>query len=1061
MHIRTQDNNSFVNLKTEDDYLKFYESYVNQDGLSISFKPSLVLKSKNLTQVNYLMVDLDYDDVTVQFDKLIKNPLLEVRPTALVFTGSRGYHAYYKLDRYINVEEAVELQRGILVKLFGDPSLVDLTKSMRTPGFKSPKTGNYSRLEYYDANNLHSPDLFYKFKVSELGWRCYIQKHQILVKFSSILQKFISNILSLTPSKNTYERLKNTWVELNKGEFNSAYKWLNANTNQLKDLVKQTRANINSQLLSQKFTKPPEGYESHNILHYLAERYAEDYKYNGRNKAATCKCPLHGSDGGSSDSLHIFHDTYGLKCHAGCPSDQIIKLLHDRALLNNDPYANTRWTKSNLQNYTPNTIIHKKYFELDSSILNDEKFILGIKSAKGTGKTEWLSKNLKSRTLGLTHRKKLNHTLSARFGVPHIDKLSGTSLPDSVIMCINSLHSYGKGKFNLEHWSDKVVLVIDEVTQVIDALLSSPLMLDLRPIILKNLTEVLNVVDGLVILDADLDDATVDLFKNLIKSDVKIVKVYNTYKPLKENNVKLKLFTGSDPTSLIKCVKEDLNKGLKVALYTTSAKLTSKYSTKTLGSYFTNLGYKTAILDADTVEDPNHPCYNLINLESLSEYDIIIYSPVISTGVSILTSVDRVYGINYGNQNTTDFSQGLLRFRALVERRVWITSNPLQKSLIEGTTQSNVLINLQKQGEILNSVLPIVGGTLVSDFINHWCLIKSKQNRELSSYLLSQVEVFQQEGYDITNNGDSVNAVVKEDIKNVKNNNCIEYSNKIYNLGSLTMEEYENYKSNKSLYPELVKKGELLELYGYNNLSPSLILKDMDLDYRKLLKRHFNLIKYLNNSLNLEQFNITVEGDYYLPDLFNSELIYLKALADSNIMQFISSDVLLNNNLLNRWREKISQLNTQTLKLLGINVKSLTNKKGNIKLLNTVLANLGLRYKYVKRKNGVNYYGLDFEIDRNKIFKYWIDRESWDSEVFTPNRLCGSNEELKSVDLETSKLVYNHLLNKLGDLHRVLIEPFNTIKELGLKLKLIDFVEILKTLPSVGMVKNNWYIYNY
>ena len=107
--------------------------------------------------------------------------------------------------------------------------------------------------------------------------------------------------------------------------------------------------------------------------------------------------------------------------------------------------------------------------------------IIGIKSAKGTGKTQWLTEQVSfalaagQRSLVATHRIQLAKELCHRFGIDHIEEIR-SSQTGGILgygVCIDSLHPKSQARFNPTDW-EKALVILDECEQVIWHLLNSP-----------------------------------------------------------------------------------------------------------------------------------------------------------------------------------------------------------------------------------------------------------------------------------------------------------------------------------------------------------------------------------------------------------------------------------------------------------------------------------------------------------------------------------------------------------------------------------------------------------
>ena len=126
-----------------------------------------------------------------------------------------------------------------------------------------------------------------------------------------------------------------------------------------------------------------------------------------------------------------------------------------------------------------NSLTLSPHLELNSRYLPDISIptsaqLMAIKSAKGTGKTEFLAKIVKQavanqqKVLVIGHRVKLVEELCQRFGLNYISKIRDN--PAAQIygygLCIDSLHPQSQAKFQAEDWQGAII-IIDEIEQVL------------------------------------------------------------------------------------------------------------------------------------------------------------------------------------------------------------------------------------------------------------------------------------------------------------------------------------------------------------------------------------------------------------------------------------------------------------------------------------------------------------------------------------------------------------------------------------------------------------------
>ncbi len=321
-----------------------------------------------------------------------------------------------------------------------------------------------------------------------------------------------------------------------------------------------------------------------------------------------------------------------------------------------------------------------------------------IKSPKGTGKTRSLAHLVshalntgERRVLVITHRIQLGRAICAGLGINYIDETKNS--PEGKLfgygLCVDSLHPHSMARFNPENWSGAIVL-IDECEQVIWHALNSSTCRENRVAILQTLQELIRTVlttGGLIVAqDADLSDCAIDYLKALAGIPLEPWIAVNEWKPKKERDaifyatqspaplfaqmeqILSREVTGCDLESRALCCPLDRNRP-HIMVVEDSQKVKGKWSCRNLETQLQKRFPDKRILriDSESVADPNHPacgCVEKLNA-TIQNYDIIIASPTIGTGVSIDIRgyFTAVFGIFKGAIAVNDALQGLARVR--------------------------------------------------------------------------------------------------------------------------------------------------------------------------------------------------------------------------------------------------------------------------------------------------------------------------------------------------------------------------------------------------------------
>ncbi|AKG21308.1 plasmid replication protein, CyRepA1 family [Calothrix sp. 336/3] len=343
-----------------------------------------------------------------------------------------------------------------------------------------------------------------------------------------------------------------------------------------------------------------------------------------------------------------------------------------------------------LLTYQPAIECDRKY--LGQIQIPDTEKLIVLKSAKGTGKTEWLTGEVAKaheqnrRVLIITHRIQLGEALCDRFGVNYVTEVrdSGTGDLLGYGVCIDSLHQQSQARFNPNDWYNDTV-IIDECDQVFWHLLNSGTEVAKRRVsVLKNLKlliqNVLSSPQGKIYLaSADVSDCDVDYVLSLAgEIKVKPFAIANNYQPQSGNCY---TYDGSNPKDLIAALDRAIPEGGHHLLCCSAQKVKSKWGTQALEERFRRKFPDLRILriDSESVSDPSHPAFGCIAHlnEILTKYDLVIASPSLETGVSIDIKghFSAVWGIFQGVQSANSVRQMLARVRETVDRHIWVRSS--------------------------------------------------------------------------------------------------------------------------------------------------------------------------------------------------------------------------------------------------------------------------------------------------------------------------------------------------------------------------------------------------
>ena len=571
--------------------------------------------------------------------------------------------------------------------------------------------------------------------------------------------------------------------------------------------------------------------------------------------------------------------------------------------------------------YTPNLQVNCRYLrDLD---LPATAKLIGIKSPKGTGKTQFLEKivararDRKQWVLVIGHRIRLVEELCQRFGLKYITEVRDNPR-EQVLgygLCIDSLHPNSQAQFNATNWSDGIV-IIDEVEQVLWHGLNSDTCKSNRVAILKSLKTLMqNVLGGggqVFVADADLSDISLDYLISLAGISLEPFVIQNDWKPAEKEAWKVYNYSESDPKRLVRDLVKHIKEGGKPFVCLSAQKLTSQWGTRTLESYLKKQfpGAKILRIDSESLAEPTHPAYNCItNLDRvLSEYDIVLASPSIETGVSIDLKghFTSVWSIAQGVQTATSVCQALGRIRENIPRYIWVApygfnqigngSTSIPALLTSGHRLTELNIRLLQQSDF--EALDDIDTGFQAESLFCWAKMAVRVNASMINYRDSVLALLGEEGHQVkdgewrTGDGEKTNQYslaeawervksqnqLTEAINAVREQNYQAECEAIALADDLTEDQYQWLK--KRLVKTIaerrsLRKYILKQRYGIS-ITPQLVALDDDNWYRKLRLHYFLTIgrSYLadRDAMVARKLIERGHGSLFFPDFNCSQL---------------------------------------------------------------------------------------------------------------------------------------------------------------------------------------------
>ena len=655
-------------------------------------------------------------------------------------------------------------------------------------------------------------------------------------------------------------------------------------------------------------------------------------------------------------------------------------------------------------------------------VVPDGAQLIGIKSAKGTGKTEWLTKIVGEaqstgiKALVMTHRIQLARHLCARFGIDHIDTVrnSETQGVFGYGLCIDSLHPNSKARFNPDDWQGALV-ILDEAEQVIWHMLNSSTCQKQRVAILENFQQLLKTVIAtggkILVSDADLSPITLTYIQKLIGEPIHTWVVENTYNPLLGKRT---LYNYQHPGQLLSAILEHLAAGKRLVIHTSSQQKKFPFSTTNLEKIISqqNPHLRIIRIDRATVSNPEHPAFSCMeNLNHvLKNYDVVIASPTIETGVSIeVDCFDAVFSFALGVQTVDAVCQTLERVRAHIPRHLFAkTFSPHQIS--SGATSVKDILRRQNKKYAANLALLSQADAIAAiddespEHLLTWAKRAAIVNVGAIKYRESILAKLSLEGYEV--NDVDLDIQSAKDTKKVAQD-CATQNSSLHRQEVCSVEtpspaKYEELKSkNLKTAPERLQeqKGDIARRYLTSDITEELVERDDSGWYKKLLLHFYFTLgrEFLchRDSRTLSEIASDGGGKVFKPDV-NQRMLSasIRALEIIGIEQFLDPTKTFTSDAIMDWLNRLLPWRNDIQAILGVGIGQ--NGESPISVAQRLLALFGLKMTCLgQRKNASGqrvrvYQGCSAAPDnRAEVFQRWFQR---DSEIYATGEHTPSNK---------------------------------------------------------------------
>lgn len=657
--------------------------------------------------------------------------------------------------------------------------------------------------------------------------------------------------------------------------------------------------------------------------------------------------------------------------------------------------------------YPASLTVNRRY--LGNISIPDDTKLVALKAPKGTGKTQFLEGVASDAiaagkwVLVVGHRVQLVEALCHRFGLPYITEVrsSETGARLGYGLCIDSLHPGSQARFNAENWRNGVV-IFDESEQVIWHALNSSTCQTERIPILRELKILLgNVLQGngkVFLADADLSDLSIDFVRSLAGVDVKSWVVVNEWLPGPGDCWNVHNYKGKNPSGLVDALETHIADGGRPFVVCSAQKAKSKWGTRTLESHFAKVFPDKRILriDSESIADPTHPAFGCVaDLNViLGNYDIILASPSIETGVSIdlRGHFTSVWGIFQGVQAETSCRQALARLREPVERHIWVAPYGIGKI---GNGSTSVKSVLSSQHKLARANIKLLQDSTLDDIeidfqpnsLKTWARMAVRVNLGMGNYRQAILDGLAAEGHQIFEMGEVTSDSVKDAVTETRDENHQAEAQAIAASPGITSDEFDllTEQKAKTQAERNTERKHLLELRYGVPVEADLVLRDDDGWYPQLRLHYFLTVGreflQMRDGQRARAQSEKGSGAIWTPDLNKAQLcasvaamerLGVLGLVDSARESRASDDDL-------QRMEELTKGNPWDIKA-AFNL-SINDKDTRIAIAQKLLGKLGLKLDCLRREGSrgdrQRVYGYSDPGDgREEVFAAWLARDT-------------------------------------------------------------------------------------
>jgi hypothetical protein len=311
-------------------------------------------------------------------------------------------------------------------------------------------------------------------------------------------------------------------------------------------------------------------------------------------------------------------------------------------------------------------------------------------------------------------------------------------------------------RFSGRAW-DGCIVVIDEAVQVVDHLLNGTTAIaDNRAQVLEEITALLAAAGQTVAMDALLDEITINRLEQLTGQEAHFI--LGTHQPAAGRQC----FLMPSEEVWLSQLRQQVEAGDRIFITTTAQKASSRFSAQGIAAQLVRWSpeAKVLVVDSETVHNPSHHA-SLLPTDPAgvcSQYDYVIASPVIETGVSIDLQghFAAVFTIAGGHTAPEGVAQATARLRDDIPRHLFAPRRSRGRGLKVGCgsfVPDEVLKASDQHTRLQVAALAQVDlqgcemSPIASIWMQHWAELAARRNLQSSEYRDWLLTYLKAEGY--------------------------------------------------------------------------------------------------------------------------------------------------------------------------------------------------------------------------------------------------------------------------------------------------------------------------